>query len=186
MFKRMQVMALGLLVGIAAIATSEVASAQEVFKNKYLSKEAISQKTKLRLTLKYFQGIDLKVLNYAQQRLGQQVGRGECWDLAKYALESAGAKVPGQDLGVYEYGRRLNNGEAIRPGDVMQFEGVRFQTSNSYQNYPHHTAIVEQVQGTRIHLLHQNVNGVRTVQRGVIDLSTKTAGTIATYRPQPK
>jgi len=130
--------------------------------------------------------LNQKVLNYATSHLGKQVLRGECWDLAKAALEAAGAKVPGRDLPVYVFGRQLAASEKIKPGDIMQFEGVRFQNGSSWQEMRHHTAIVERVSGTTIYLLHQNVNNNRTVQRGQINLAHKVSGSIMTYRPLAK
>jgi hypothetical protein len=48
---------------------------------------------------------------------------------------------------------------------------------------PHHTAIIESVNGSTITMLHQNVNGVRTVSRMTLNLATKTGGSYTFYRP---
>jgi hypothetical protein len=132
-----------------------------------------------------------KVLQFAQSRMGQQVGRGECWDLANEALRAAGAHQPGQGgYGTYVYGSAVSL-SSLRPGDILQFEGVNFKHVNPNgswytSNFAHHTAIVQGVRGTQIDVLHQNVNGDRRVQAGTIDLKDKQSGTILAYRPQPR
>jgi hypothetical protein len=193
MFRISKLMAVSLAAAVAFVATGKPANAQPapkvVTKPYEFAKKFDASRSKIDATIKYrdfLVSLNRKVLNYALQNLGKQVDRGECWDLAKFALEAAGAKVPGRDLATYVFGRLLGAGEAMQPGDIMQFEGVRFQTANSWQEMGHHTAIIERVEGSKIHLLQQNVNGNRTVQRGVIDLNTKVRGTIMTYRPLAK
>lgn len=129
--------------------------------------------------------LNTKVVEFARSRLGQQVGRGECWDLAYQALNAAGAKLPGTGgYGWTQFGVAVPT--AI-PGDIIQFEGVKFVYLNgSWNNMAHHTAIVERVNGAVIDLLHQNSNGVRSPTRGTIDLRAKTQGTLTIYRPQPR
>ena len=129
--------------------------------------------------------LNTKVLEFARSRLGQQVGRGECWDLAYQALNAAGAKLPGTGgYGWTQFGLAVPT--AI-PGDIIQFENVKFVYLNgSWNNMAHHTAIAEQVSGTVISLIHQNSNGVRSPTRGTIDLNAKTQGTLTIYRPKPR
>jgi hypothetical protein len=121
------------------------------------------------------------VLDFAQSKLGQQVGRGECWDLANEALIAAGA----QPANGYTFGTVVT--QPI-PGDIIQFYNARFESNGSWHQMgsPHHTAIIEKVQGNTITMLHQNVNGNRTVQRMTLDLSTKTSGSYTFYRPMHK
>jgi hypothetical protein len=127
-----------------------------------------------------------KVLAYAQSEMGIQVGNGECWTLVDQALASAGAQRPGTGgLGLYEFG----NAEAVSavvPGDVLQFENIKFVAPNgAWMTFPHHTAIVGEVHGTQIVLLEQNVNNDRHVQRGTIDLADLQAGgTLNAFRPR--
>jgi hypothetical protein len=129
--------------------------------------------------------VNTKVLDFARRRLGQQVGRGECWDLAYQALSTAGAKLPGTEgYGWIQFGLAVTT--AI-PGDIIQFENVKFVYANGSSNtMTKHTAIVEQVSGTVIELIHQNSNGIRSPTRGTIDLKAKTQGTVTIYRPQPR
>jgi hypothetical protein len=129
------------------------------------------------------------VVDYARGKLGHQVGNGECWTLAFEALQAAGAKRPGEDgLKVYEFGKAIEL-KAVKAGDVLQFENVNFKHTNAdgswYTNsFPHHTAIVLSVSGTRITLLQQNVGGNKTVQEGTIDLNDRQpGGTITAFQP---
>lgn len=139
------------------------------------------------------QTVGTRVVAYAHSHLGRQVGRGECWDLAYYALRSAGAHLPGTGgYGTYQFGRRVPL-SALRPGNVLQFEGVTFrhtQPSGAWysSSFPHHTAIVYRVyRDGRITLIQQNTNGVRRVSLGTIRLRDRQpGGTITAYRPQPR
>ena len=132
-------------------------------------------------------GLGAKVLSWAKSRLRSQVGNGECWTLAHDALEAAGAKRPGQELGVYAYGTPVSL-LSVQPGDILQFEGVVFKSPNgATQQMDHHTAIVvTRVRSLRhpvIAILHQNVAGDRTVQYGTININERQSGTIRAFRP---
>src|SRR3954447_26612574 len=118
--------------------------------------------------------LNQKVLQFARARMGQQVGNGECWTLAADALKAAGARRPGTGgVGVYNFGKQISR-KALQPGDIIQFENVRFEHrgpngARSWNEFPHHTAVVASVRGNRIGLIQQNVNGNRTVQTGTLD-----------------
>jgi hypothetical protein len=135
--------------------------------------------------------INQKVVQFARAHLGQQVGNGECWTLADRALQAAGAQRPGRSgYPTYVFGKQISL-QALQPGDIIQFEGAYFKHhgpngSWSSNEFPHHTAVVARVRGTRIALLHQNVGGKRTVQAGVIDLADFRRGTLRYFRPQPR
>jgi hypothetical protein len=136
------------------------------------------------------QTVNPKILQYARSQLGRQVGNGECWTLADQALRYAGARRPGQGgYGSYVFGKKISR-RALQAGDVIQFENVTFvhrgPNSWSSNQFPHHTAIVAAVSGNRITLLHQNVNGRRTVQTGTIDMADFQRGTMTYFRPQPR
>jgi hypothetical protein len=142
---------------------------------------ALSRRYLARLKLKIAVSPNQRVVDFARSKLGQQVGNGECWTLAYQALDAAGAKRPGQDgLTVYQFGDVVALGQ-LKPGDVLQFENVNFKHTNANgswysSSYPHHTAIVAAVAGTRITLLNQNVGGNRTVQETTIDLNDRLPG----------
>jgi len=69
-----------------------------------------------------------KVVIFAQSRLGREVGKGECWDLAEKALKEAGAETstdlsstgsvgPDDD---YVWGDKIDIKD-VEPGDIIQF-----------------------------------------------------------------
>jgi myosin tail region-interacting protein MTI1 len=135
--------------------------------------------------------LNRKVLQFAEDHLGKQVGNGECWTLAAEALMYVGASRPGsKGVAVNQFGRKLNVGETILPGDVVQFEKAKFvhksKRGASSQTMPHHTAIVAGIDGKRITLLHQNFGGKRTVGTTTIDLDDQKEGTVDFFRPTPK
>lgn len=123
------------------------------------------------------------VLHFAEKSFNQQVGNGECWTLADAALRHGSAGRPKNGAG---FGRLLGPGEDPSPGDIVQFEGARFEpTATSFFVMPHHTAIVSEVHGRqRVVLLHQNFGSSgKRVSRLPLDLGTLTAGTVDVYRP---
>ena len=77
--------------------------------------------------------INQKVIAWARGKLGQQVGKGECWDLAERALKSAGAQTS-YDLGSvdpdsdYVWGDPVDQLKDIEPGDVLQFRDHEVRT----------------------------------------------------------
>lgn len=134
--------------------------------------------------------VSLAVLNFAASKVGQKgLGDGQCTRLIEQALAAAGAK-PGKG---FVWGRTLNSGETMRPGDIIQFTSVVIKDGFSTWNLgaPNHTSIVGQVNGTKVTLLHQNMDGEpATVNSRVrsheIDLSKKVSGTFIVYRPEAK
>lgn len=136
--------------------------------------------------------LNTKVLQYAQSKMGQKVGRGECWDLANEALGAAGAKQPGRNgYATYVFGSQVAL-TSVKPGDILQFENVNFKHTDkngswSTNSFPHHTAVVRSVSGGTISILHQNVGGDRRVQAGTLVLSDRQpGGSLLAFRPQPK
>ena len=124
-----------------------------------------------------------KVHSFANNRIGQQVGRGECYDLADGALKTAGAKsapdygriTPKAD---YKWGKEVNLLGA-QPGDILQFKAHKIKilrkirTVKRYsdgrweekteekwrtQNRGHHTAVVSSNDGKGVlTILEQHV-----------------------------
>ncbi len=143
--------------------------------------------------------LNLKVLKFALDHRGKQVGNGECWTLAAEALTSAGAARPGfKGVGVFDFGRKLGAGEKPFPGDVVHFDHAKFvhksvtKTGNKTKTKTstvsmggHHTAIVAKVQGKTITYLSQNRNGDKTVGTTTINLDDRKEGTVAFFRPRP-
>lgn len=122
-----------------------------------------------------------KALIWARGKVGQQVGKGECWDLANQALKNAGARSsadygpvgPDDD---YIWGNEVLLKDA-QPGDILQFRDyvmitktiteVTFADKSGWVDekevevdHPHHTAIVSMNRGNSIlTILEQNQNG---------------------------
>ena len=83
-----------------------------------------------------------KVIEYCNSQMNKKVDRGECWDLAKHALDHANAKWTPP----YTFGEKVNfKKDEIFPGDIIQFVNVKLTFKNGYATYPHHTAIVYEV-----------------------------------------
>ncbi len=121
--------------------------------------------------------------------LGQKVGDGGCTRLVEAALAQVGAK-PGQitQPGFTVWGRLLTAGEAIQPGDIVQFSpGTRFETPNSWiqmDTVNGHAGIIESSSGSTITILNQNMAGSHVI-RTTIDLSTIKQGSVSIYRAIP-
>jgi hypothetical protein len=140
-----------------------------------------------------------KVVDAARSQIGQQVGDGQCWALADWALAQAGAHRPGRDgYGTYVFGEQAmvwtpsdqKNSSKLRyihPGTLIQFEGVKFQYPNgTWYEFEHHTAIVLTnftQHSSKIEVLQQNVNGVKKVSTMTLDLLHMTKGTMTFYQP---
>jgi hypothetical protein len=159
--------------------------------------------------------VPLRVVGYARRQRGSRVGNGECFTLADRALSSAGARsaadfgtvVPDAD---YVWGTAVTLAD-LQPGDIIQLRNYRFDsevavnnpdgsgtTDTSFQERPHHTAIVESIAGDAVTVLEQNAPPGSAVLRSVLFFrdSTNTAGRTTTtihvqgtfwfYRPQPR
>jgi hypothetical protein len=131
--------------------------------------------------------LNQKVLAFAQAHLGKEVGNGECWTLVDEALKAAGADTSGN--GKCEFGRAIAL-TALLPGDLLQFEKVHIEHREggrfSAQDMPHHSAIVSSVEGRKVTVLNQNVNGSRKVQYSTFNLDDLQRGSLQGYRPQEK
>jgi hypothetical protein len=71
------------------------------------------------------------IVAYAQSRLGKPVHDGECWALAKQALDSVGADGPAQtrklsEAEAYTFGTRVS-ASAMAPGDIIHFRDCRLE-----------------------------------------------------------
>jgi signal peptidase I len=132
--------------------------------------------------------LNKKILEYVDSVIGQQVDRGECWDLAYQALTRINAEWDGK----YKYGRELKRKEKIEPGDVIQFKDVkvRYQVGNTVysETMAHHTAIVYRVlENDILELAHQNTGfSGKTVGLSKLNLNTIIAGRLYIYRPVAK
>jgi hypothetical protein len=137
-----------------------------------------------------------EIVDYARSRMGNEVGDGECYDLADRALHSVGARSA-PDYGEitadadYVWGEQVPLSQA-RPGDIVQFhnfnivttivattrlpDGRTYTTQTWEQDQrEHHTSILEENLGNSFSLLEQNVppDGMR-VQRTIVPVLSET------------
>lgn len=130
--------------------------------------------------------LNQNVLNYAKSKLGKKVDRGECWDLAKFALDEAGATWDG----MYKYGRKLSKTECLMPGDIIQFENVVVEFKDGDLTYKeamqHHTSIISRVYDQdHVELIHQNTAySGRKVGTSDLKFSNIKKGKYTIYRPE--
>jgi hypothetical protein len=135
--------------------------------------------------------LNQKVIDYVETTIGDQVNRGECWDLAYEALERHNAVWDKQ----YKYGKLYNpKKETVYPGDFIQFKDVevQYRKGNTIftETMAHHTAVVFRVidQKNKVfELAHQNTNfSGRKVGLSELDLRNITRGKLMFYRPVPQ
>lgn len=156
-----------------------------------------------------------QIVAFPRQRRGQRVGDGECFTLADRALSNAGAKSAA-DFGAitpetdYVWGTSVNLSD-VQPGDIIQLRDYRYDrevetrtsreitTDEDFQERPHHTAIVERVDGNgAITVLEQNSPDGSPVTRSQLFFSNREStsgnrttkirvrGTFWFYRPQTR
>ncbi len=88
-----------------------------------------------------------RVVVWARGKLGQKIGRGECWDLGEQALKQAGASTS-NDLGSvgadtdYVWGDPISDISKIEPGDVLQIRD-HLVTTNTTIEYVFQDGTVE-------------------------------------------
>lgn len=130
--------------------------------------------------------LNQQILNFAEENIGQQVRRGECWDLVAVPLNAYGAKWDG----MYQYGRKYDpSKEEVLKGDIIQFDGVKIQYTKGNTTYTEtmeqHTAVVyDALSPTVLKIAHQN-NGFSGRKVGIsqLDLATVKKGKLLFYRP---
>jgi hypothetical protein len=81
--------------------------------------------------------LNQKVVVWARGKLGQKIGRGECWDLGEGALKQAGAATS-NDLGPVEADTNYVWGDPvdlskIEPGDVLQIRDHLVTTNTTIE-----------------------------------------------------
>lgn len=131
--------------------------------------------------------LNQKILAFVNSKMKKKVGRGECWDLAAFALNDAGATWNGK----LKFGRLLDlQTETVLPGDIIQFEGVKIRYEKAGAKYKetlnHHTGIIYKVTGDkRFDMANQNTSQHgRKVAISTIDLNHVIAGKYFIYRPE--
>jgi hypothetical protein len=116
---------------------------------------------------------NVAVLLFAVAHFGEQVDRGECWDLAAHPVRENGGDVQG-----YVFGTEVPWERAL-PGDV-----VTFGTSGESGG---HVTVLFRLGKTRADatILHQNYNGIRKVGLGSLGAveGGKAGQRLAVWRP---
>lgn len=143
------------------------------------------------------------VASWAEAMMNKQVGDGECWTLAKEAIDqsSHGYALSPQS---YTHGALVYHAtggapapiaynDSIRRGDILQFTNGRFETRNaqgvvtgfSTVGMPNHTSVVTSVSANNrvVEIVQQNVSGVKKVQKGSHNLDEMTQGDLKIFRP---
>lgn len=147
------------------------------------------------------------VIDFANSRLGAQVGNGLCADLQAVALATVGAKIVSSFANATAAGTAfslLADDEPLFPGDVMHWDG-----NTNHNNYPakagdplapkiagylmfkavpegHVSIVREVISPVEIKILHQNINNLKVVREDTIRLDAIVAGKIQFFRPVPK
>ena len=120
------------------------------------------------------------VVDYAVDNMGKKIDRGECWDLIAFALDNANAdwQMP------FDFGDKIDyQKDDILPGDIISFDGVKFESENGYMTFPMHYAIVHKViDKDHITIIHQNHNNKKVVQTLDLTLSDLKKGKMQFFR----
>ncbi len=131
--------------------------------------------------------LNRKIIAFVDSKMKKKVGRGECWDLAAEALNTAGASWNGK----LKFGRLLDlKTESVLPGDIIQFEGVKIKfemDGGKYkQSFGHHTGIIYTIKGPKqFDIANQNTSQHgRKVSLTFVNLSQVTTGRFYVYRPE--
>jgi len=131
--------------------------------------------------------INQRIIDHVLAQEGKKVGRGECWDLAADALNTAGAKWDG----MYKYGEVVDwKKNEVLPGDIVQMADVQVEHKEGNMSrrefYGKHTAVVIAVRGRGdFSLAHQNVDPVgKKVGFSELNMNDVRSGKLVFYRPQ--
>jgi len=130
--------------------------------------------------------LNKRIIEYVQSVIGEQVDRGECWDLAYQALNRFNAEWDGK----FQYGKLINpKRETVLPGDIIQFKNVKIMyqiTNTTYTEFmKQHTAIVYKVKQKNVYTIaHQNTEfSGRKVGLSDLNLNHVVKGVVNIYRP---
>ena len=161
-------------------------------------------------------GMAQQIMNFITPKMGTRHGDGQCFTLADDALKKAGAKSAA-DFGTvtedadYVWGTAVKLSD-VKPGDLIQFRNYQYvrtirtdspdgswSEKDDKQGRPHHTAVVEQVNGDgSLVVLEQNAPKGESVTRNTLlfksgtsesgntKTTVKVTGTVRFYRPQAR
>lgn len=178
-----------------------------------LPSKAVPTTAPVRTTPSPSVNLNAALVRFCRSNLGRKVGNGQCSELAVLGLPAIGARLDfnnpwGTPLCIYgatngrQYlqlapaGKTRGNPRKVnlKPGDIIQYENVKFErrwnggNSYSFQEYPHHTSVIEQVSrdGNTLKVLEQNVNNTQFVVETVLYLPDQTQGTLRVTRPMAR
>lgn len=130
--------------------------------------------------------LNKQIVAFVDKHMGKKIGRGECWDLAKYSLNEAGAKWDK----AFKYGKPVDpKKDEVFPGDFIQFENVKVQFEKDggihTETMTQHTAVVYKVKAPGVYVIaHQNnAFSGRKMGTSELDLATVKRGKLKFYRP---
>lgn len=130
--------------------------------------------------------LNKKVLQFAEENVGKQVGNGECAALVQQAFAYANARPPTpEEILARVWGRVLAEGQAPIPGDIVEFKDVVFDGKEGKAGFTtlFHTCILRQVTPEGLVLLNQNGPGGRIVHELDLRQYVLRSGKILCYRP---
>ncbi|WMS42905.1 hypothetical protein RDV64_00435 [Acuticoccus sp. MNP-M23] len=155
--------------------------------------------------------LNRSVVTFARGRLGQQVERGECWDLAEEALRSAGARRSGAlgslgDDADYVWGTPITNMRLLKPGDIIQMRNFAehnesrvevtfadgsgwFEEGGGSTTRAHHTVVVASAPDAsgRVEVLEQNFGTIgRRVQLNTMHLRDHQVPAVTTHESRER
>jgi hypothetical protein len=127
-----------------------------------------------------------QVAAFAEASMNKKVGRGECWDLAQFALNKAGATWDGG----YGFGNAVDwHRELVMRGDIVQFDQVMIErrTERSMEQVamgPHTAIVIKVLEEGRYIIAHQNFGRAgRKVSQFELVMADVKKGDITFFRP---
>ncbi|MGE3315238.1 MAG: hypothetical protein AB7O26_08990 [Planctomycetaceae bacterium] len=147
-----------------------------------------------------------RMVERARNTIGKQVGEGHGSSFVEEILADAGGRpmvhvthrilenkrpIPLISCGWGQRVVKLGKGnQPLIPhaGCIVQFEECCFEMDGYTDNFVHHSAIVEEANGSMVTLLHQYAGDSKsgaTVSRATIDFATQVRGHYFIYQPLP-
>lgn len=126
------------------------------------------------------------VIDYVKAHLNKKVGRGECWDLAAEALNTAGANWDKN----FKFGSLINfKTDCVYPGDVIQFTDVSVDYTEGNRTYSEtmaqHTAIIFEIKASGDYILADQNTTASAKKVGLRSFNVQhiTKGKFQIFRP---
>lgn len=145
-----------------------------------------------------------RIVSFAESKLGEKVGDGQCSGLLREAFQATGAKRPDRGPGGESpWGTPVASASEARPGDILEFKNavvVERKVSRGRVvgiktlRMEHHVGIISQVErrgnAVRFVVLHQNAGSSRAldsrrqvVQRWLFQPDDLLTGSMTIFRP---